>query len=87
MVGRFYASSTRETFYREHHLMPDMSRAARATLRSQSGPQAAAWLTTVPTSPATTLSPVLFQICLRRRLRLPLLLSNRRCEGLSLIHI
>ena len=78
---QFYASSTRETFYREHHLMPAMSRAARATLRSQSGPQAAAWLTAVPTSPATTLSPVLFQICLRRRLRLPLLLSNRRCEG------
>ena len=78
---QFYASSTRETFYREHHLMPSMSRASRATLRSQSGPQAAAWLTTVPTSPATTLSPVLFQISLRRRLRLPLLLSNRRCEG------
>ena len=61
--------------------MPNMSRASRATLRSQSGPQAAAWLTAVPTSPATTLLPVLFQICLRRRLRLPLMLSNRRCEG------
>ena len=61
--------------------MPNMSRASRATLRSQSGPQAAAWLTTVPTSPATTLPPVLMQICLRRRLRLPLMLSNRRCEG------
>ena len=61
---QFYASSTRETFYREHHLMPDIARAARATLRSHSGPQAAAWLTAVPTSPATTLSPVLFQICL-----------------------
>ena len=78
---QFYASSTRETHYREHHLMPNMSRASRATLRSQSGPQAAAWLTAVPTSPATTLLPVLFQICLRRRLRLPLMLSNRRCEG------
>ena len=28
-----------------------------------------------------TFAPVLFQICLRRRLRLPLMLSNRRCEG------
>ena len=61
--------------------MPSMSRASRATLRSQSGPQAAAWLTTVPTSPATTLSPVLFQICLRRRICLPFLPSNRRCDG------
>ena len=61
--------------------MPNMSRASRATLRSSSGPQAAAWLTAMPTSPATTLSPVLFQISLRRRTRLPLLLSNRRCEG------
>ena len=79
----FYASSTRgETFYRrEHPWMPDMSRASRATLRSESGPQAAAWLTAVPTSLAITISPVLFQIYLRRRLRLPLLRSNRRCEG------
>ena len=61
--------------------MPNMSRASRATLRSSSGPQAAVWLTAVPTSPATTLSSVLFQISLRRRTRLPLLLSNRRCEG------
>ena len=82
---QFYASSTRETFYREHHLMPNMSRASLATLRSQSGPQAAAWLTTVPTSPATTLPPVLMQICLRRRLRLPLMLSNRQCEGCEAI--
>ena len=28
-----------------------------------------------------TFAPVLFQNCFRRRLRLPLMLSNRRCEG------
>ena len=44
--------------------MPNMSSASRATLRSSSGPQEAAWLTAVPTSLAMTLSPVLFQISL-----------------------
>jgi len=78
---QYYASSTRETYYKEHQVFPALSRSARATVRSGSGPQAAAWLTALPTSPATTMSPVLFQLALRRRLRLPLLLSARRCKA------
>ena len=56
-------------------------RSARAVHRSGAGPQASAWLTAVPTSPGTTLPPTSFQIALRRRLRLPVLLAARRCEA------
>lgn len=59
-----------------------MSRAARAVHRSSAGPQSAAWLTALPASPGTTLPPTLFQIALRRRLHLLVLLAARRCEAL-----
>ena len=78
---QYFASSTRETYEREHRLLPGVSRSTRAVIRSGSGPQAAAWLTAIPTSPGTTLPPPLFQLALRRRLRLPLTLGARRCEG------
>lgn len=78
---QYYASFTRDTYFREHQVLPAMSRSARASHPSCAGPQEAAWLSALPTSPGTTLSPTVFQIALRRRLRLPLLLGARRCEG------
>ena len=61
--------------------MPRLSPAHQALLRSGSGPAAAAWLMALPSTPVTTLRPALFQVALRRRLRLPLLLGARRCPG------
>ena len=78
---QYSACSVRETRFREQQLMPRLSRASRALLRSGAGPGAGAWLTTLPVSQATTLRRSLFQVALRQRLRLPLLLGTRRCAG------
>ena len=51
----------------------------QALLRSQSCPHAGAWLTAIPGEPATTLPPPVIQVGLRRRLRLPLPITARRC--------
>ena len=53
--------------------------AHEALLLSQSGPQAAAWLTAIPADRSTSLRPEVMQIALRRRLRLPLPLGPRIC--------
>ena len=73
------ASRTRNLHFRERTLLPDMSPSACALLRSQAGPHAGAWLTAIPTDPATTLSPQAMQLAFRRRLRLPLPLRLNRC--------
>ena len=52
---------------------------APALLRSQSGPQAGAWLSAMPADPGAVLTPEAMQLALRRRLRLPLPLTYRRC--------
>ena len=54
------ASRVLHTYYRK-----------RKFFRSQSGPQAGAWLTAVPTDAGTTLPPAHMHVALRRRLRLP----------------
>jgi hypothetical protein len=77
------ACSIRESRFREHELLPRLSRDRRALLRSGSGAGAGSWLKALPTSPATTLRPELLQVAQRRRLRLPLLLGARRCSGHS----
>ena len=63
------------TSFRERELLPSLPVSCQALLRSQNGPQAAAWLHAIPTDPATTMAPRLMHIALRRRLRwrLPLL--------------
>ncbi|CAL1156747.1 unnamed protein product [Cladocopium goreaui] len=65
---------------------PPMTPATRALVRSQSGPAAGAWLTAIPTEPATTLAPHLMAIALRRRLRLPLPLTTARCGQVPNTH-
>ena len=53
--------------------------AARALVRSQSGPHAGSWLAAIPAEPATTLAPQAMQLALRRRLRMPLPICHGRC--------
>ena len=50
-------------------------------VRSGSGPGAAQWLSALPTCPETTMSAEVLQTCLRRRLRLPLLMQTARCPA------
>ena len=76
---QFYACSRRNHYFREHVLLPSLGSPQRALLRSASGPQAGAWLQTLPTCSGTRMDPALFQIALRRRLRMPLPLVPRTC--------
>ena len=59
--------------------MPSLTRANQAMLRSASGPRAAYWLHTLPTTEGHTFKPARFQAALRRRLRLPLPILPHRC--------
>ena len=78
---QFHASSVREHHFRTHVLLPRLPRSCCALLRSSSGPGAGHWLATLPVSPQTTMRPQLFQVALWRRLRLPLGLGTRWCQG------
>jgi len=79
---QYHASTAREKAYLER-VMDEAAAPERAMLRSQAGPSAGRWLTALPTSPATTLTPPRMQVALRRRLRWPLPLGPRRCNGRS----
>ena len=74
------------TSFREQEVFPPMTPATRALVRSQSGPAAGAWLTAIPTEPATTLAPHLMAIALRRSFRLPLPLTTARCGQVPNTH-
>ena len=78
---QFYASRTRSTYRRETHIMPQLSETHQALLRSQSGPNAGAWLGAVPAGPGLELKPLHMLTALRRRLRLPLGCRSRWCGG------
>ena len=75
------ASSFSNLHFREHVLLPSLTPAGAAMLRSGSGPRAAEWLAVLPTAPGLRLLPTHCQVALRRRLRLPLLVQCRRCGG------
>ena len=76
---QFHASRTRSLYFRDRVLLPSLEPAHQALLLSQSGPQAAAWLTAIPTDRSTSLPPEVMQIALRRRLRMPLPLGPGLC--------
>ncbi len=59
--------------------MPSLTRANQAMLRSGSGPRAAYWLHTLPTTEGHEFKPARFLAALRRRLRLPLPLLPHTC--------
>ena len=76
---QFYASRTRNQYFRDIVLLPAMTPSARALVRSQAGSHAGSWLTAIPAEPATTLTPQAMQLALRHRLRMPLPISHGRC--------
>ena len=78
---QFRAGYFLETCHREFALRPRLSETESAMLHSSSGPGARYWLSALPTSKASRLSPALFQVALRRRLRMRLVLGARRCPG------
>ena len=80
---QYYASLYRNIHFRSMQVLPSLDDASCALLRSQSGPQAGSWLTALPTEDATTMPPLLFQVALRRRLRLPLPMRPRFCGNLT----
>ncbi|CAE7244710.1 aurkb-a, partial [Symbiodinium natans] len=66
--------------FRETELLSALQPPARARLRLQAGPQAAAWLSAIPSEAASALPPDRMLIALlRRRLRLPLPVAPHRC--------
>ncbi|CAK0815499.1 unnamed protein product, partial [Prorocentrum cordatum] len=78
-LAEFHACSARNTHYRDNVLMPSLTRANPAMLRSGSGPRAAYWLHTLPTTEGHVFKPARFLAALRRRLRLPLPLLPHTC--------
>ena len=78
---QYHASSARELHFSERVVLPASSRSRRAMLLSGSGRGAGRWRSALPTSPGTSLKPLRMQVALRRRLRWPLPLGPRRCNG------
>ncbi|CAK0900915.1 unnamed protein product, partial [Prorocentrum cordatum] len=76
---QFHACSARNTHYRDNVFMPSLTRANQAMLRSGSGPRAAYWLHTLPTTEGHVFKPARFLAAWRRRLRLPLPLLPHTC--------
>ena len=80
---QYHASSAREHHFSERVVLPASCLPRRAMLLSQQGPGSGRWMTAIPSSPATTFSPVRMQVSLRRRLRWPLPVNPRHCNGRS----
>ena len=78
---QYYASSTREHHLRRCTVLPSSPPADKAHLCSHSGRHAGAALAGAPTAPEFTIEPTEFRTLLLERLRLPLLLTDARCEG------
>ena len=78
---QYFASSAREEHHRRLQVLPRLTRPEQALLRSQAGRNCARALTAVPSDLSLQRTPERFQVTLCRRLRLPLLLTRRRCEG------
>ena len=68
-------------YFKTHSLLPSLSEPQQALLRSQTGRNCARAFTAVPCDKAVRVAPERFRVALCRRLRLPLLLSEGRCEG------
>ena len=78
---QFYTSDALELHFRSEILMPQLDPASQALLRSQSGRQAGRAFTALPSDATTTLAADRFRVALCRRLRLPIVLAARLCEG------
>ncbi len=78
---QYFASRAREEYYLQHEILPNSSPPVQALLRSQAGRNCARALTAVPSDPALKMQNARFRTALCRRLRLPLTLLRKRCEG------
>ena len=74
-----YANSFLEKTFLECVVRPQCDKTRLALLLSQSGGAAGAWLRALPSEKAFSLSPLRFQVAVRRRLRWPLPLSTGVC--------
>ena len=79
---QWYACSTFENHFLEHVLKPGSEPARRALLLSQGG-SGGAWLRAIPSERVFGMSPLRFQVAMRRRLRWPLPLTRHTCRGKS----
>ena len=75
-----YACSFLETNFLEHVVKPKCDESRLSLLVSQASGSASVWLRAVPTESCLTLSPLRFQVAVRRRLRWPLPLSGGPCS-------
>lgn len=78
---QYHASSARENHFSQRVVA--VKTFSPGSSSSQTGRGAGRFLTAVPREAATTLRPLRFQTAVRRRLRLPLPLHVRQCEGRS----
>ena len=78
---QFHGSSVLEHQYRTTVILPSATPQRQALIGSQSGYAAGKWLTTMPKTPQTTLTPLRMQVALRFRLHYSLPLGPRRCHG------
>ena len=77
---QYYASSSLEHHYRETEVLAQSCAADQAHLRSHSGPCASLVLCGCPTSPEFEVKPHIFRTVVLERLRLPLMITEARCE-------
>ena len=77
---QYCASSSDECHYRETVVLAQSAAADQAHLRSHSGPAASEVLCCAPTEPEFKMQPGVFRTVILERLRLPLDITNCRCE-------
>ena len=77
---QFFAAAHRDKYFRDSAILPDVSPASAALLRSQSGFCSGAHLTCMPCDPIRSFAPHHLRVVLQRRLRLPLPLDSRWCK-------
>ena len=77
---QYYASSSLEFHFRETVVLAQSSAADQAHLRSHSGPGANEVLGTAPTKPEFTVEAAVFRTLILERLRLPLGITDARCQ-------
>ena len=77
---QYYSSSSSEYHFRETVGLAQSCPADQAHLRSHSGPCASLVLCGSPTSPEFTVKPHRFRTVVLERLRLPLMVTDARCE-------
>ena len=78
---QFYASSTREHFFRRRGILASSCSSYQAHLRSRSGPGAASALMGCPTLPEFVIEPHALRALILDRVRLPFPLTDIVCEG------